>query len=211
MDIYRRLLDYFGGQSWWPAESEFEVVVGAILTQASSWSNVEVVVGRLKEEDLMSPRGIQEVDEEKLAEIIRPVGYYNAKTRKLKEFTGYLHRNYMGDLMKFLDRPQHELRRDLLSIYGVGDETADSILLYAAGKPSFVVDAYTKRIFSRLGLVDKDVSYNELQNFFEMNIPGDVEVYKEFHALIVELGKHYCKTNPDCGGCPLSDICGYGR
>ena len=206
LDIHDRLLEHFGPQQWWPAETEFEVIVGAILTQNANWKNVEKAIANLRENDLLSLEGIHSVNEEKLKGLIRPAGYYNSKARKLREFTNFLFENYK-DLDEFLALPQEELREQLLSVWGIGPETADSIVLYAAGKPSFVVDAYTKRIFSRMGLVEEGIEYDKLKYFFENNLPEDVGLYREFHALIVELGKNYCKTKPLCGECPLVSLC----
>ncbi|MBU4266369.1 MAG: endonuclease III domain-containing protein [Candidatus Altiarchaeales archaeon] len=206
LDIHDRLLKHFGRQQWWPAETEFEVIVGAILTQNANWKNVEKAIANLRENNLLEPGGIHSVNEERLKGLIRPAGYYNSKARKLREFTNFLFENYK-DLSEFLGLPQDELREQLLSIWGIGPETADSIVLYAAGKPSFVVDAYTKRIFSRMGLVEEGIEYDKLKYFFENNLPEDVGLYREFHALIVELGKNYCKTKPLCGECPLVSLC----
>jgi endonuclease-3 related protein len=207
IDLYDKLLKHFGEQGWWPAETEFEVIVGAILTQASSWSNVEKAIRNLKAENRLSPRALLQVDEGELKEFIRPVGYYNAKARKLKTFVGFLYVNYDGDLGKLFSQDLMGLRAELLSLWGVGEETADSIILYAANKPTFVVDAYTKRILSRMGLADEDTTYLDLKSFFELQLPVDVRLYKEFHALLVELGKNYCKAKPVCSGCPLMDFC----
>ncbi|MBU4202181.1 MAG: endonuclease [Candidatus Altiarchaeota archaeon] len=190
LDIHDRLLKHFGRQQWWPAETEFEVIVGAILTQNANWKNVEKAIANLRENNLLEPGGIHSVNEERLKGLIRPAGYYNSKARKLREFTNFLFENYK-DLDEFLALPQEELREQLLSVWGIGPETADSIVLYAAGKPSFVVDAYTKRIFSRMGLVEEGIEYDKLKYFFENNLPEDVGLYREFHALIVELGKNY--------------------
>lgn len=206
-DIYNLLLKHFGPQKWWPAETEFEVIVGAILTQNSNWKNVERAIANLKDKDLMEPERIHSVSEEGLKKLIRPAGYYNAKARKLREFTDFLFEEYDGKLDRFLGLPPEQVREQLLSIWGIGPETADSIILYAAEKPSFVVDAYTRRIFSRLGFVDEKTGYDELKKFFEKNIPRDVSLYKEFHALIVELGKNCCRTKPLCKECPLGREC----
>ncbi len=205
MEIYNRLLKHFGEQHWWPADTRFEVIVGAILTQNSNWKNVEKAIANLRDNGLLNPERLHLVSEEKLKELIRPAGYYNAKSRKLKEFMNFLFENYK-DLNEFLSLPAEQLRNKLLSIWGIGDETADSIVLYAADKPSFVIDAYTKRIFSRLGIT-KEKRYGELKKFFEENLPRSVEIYKEFHALIVELGKNYCRSKPLCSECPLRDFC----
>ncbi|OYT53218.1 MAG: endonuclease [Candidatus Altiarchaeales archaeon ex4484_2] len=210
LSVYDVLLEEFGSQGWWPAETEFEMIVGAILTQCTSWSNVEKAVSRLRAENLLTPGGVWDVDVDCLRDVIRPAGYFNAKADKLKAFVAFLYGEYGGDLMLFLGKPLPVLREQLLSIHGIGPETADSIILYAAHKPSFVVDAYTRRIFSRLGLVDEDIKYDDLKSFFECNIPRDVGLYSEYHALIVELGKNYCRrSNPLCGECPLRGVCGF--
>lgn len=205
---YEILLERFGGQDWWPANTPFEVVAGAILTQATSWKNVEKAIENLKKEGILTPQGLYTADEKRLAELIRPAGYYNAKARKVKEFMNHLYRHHGGDLDALFSLPAEELRKELLSIWGIGPETADSIVLYAAGKPSFVVDAYTKRVFHRLGYVKEDIGYDDLKSFSEKNVPRDAKVYNEFHALIVRLGKEHCrKTKPLCGECPLHKRC----
>lgn len=210
IELYQKLSGHFGEQGWWPADTEFEVIVGAILTQSSSWTNVEKAIKNLKSENLLTSRALLIVDDVKLREAVKPVGYYNQKTKKLKTFVGFLYDKYDGNLGGFLDQPQDKLRNELLSIWGIGPETADSIILYAANKPSFVVDAYTKRIFCRLGAVGEDVTYHDLKKFFELNLPADLQLYKEFHALIVELGKNYCKRKPLCCICPIGDACENG-
>lgn len=205
--IYKKLLNHFGEQYWWPAETEFEVIIGAILTQAAAWKNVEIAIENLKAEKILNPAGIKNTSQNQLKKLIKSAGYYNAKSRKLKEFVNFLYKNYDGDLNLLLNQPKNKLRKDLLSIWGIGPETADSIVLYAAHKPSFVVDAYTKRIFSRLGVIDNGIDYESLKKFFENNLPENPGIYKEFHALIVELGKNYCRTKPVCRGCPLGYSC----
>jgi endonuclease-3 related protein len=207
MVIYERLLEHFGEQGWWPAETEFEVIVGAILTQASSWTNVERVIKDLRAEGILSQESILNVDEDRLQRVIRSVGYYNAKAKKLKTFVGFLYDNYGGSLERLFDKDTEKLRTELLAVWGIGEETADSIVLYAANKPSFVIDAYTKRIMGRLGFAREDTTYYDLKKFFELRIPREVGIYKEFHALLVELGKNYCRTKPLCDKCPLNDIC----
>ena len=206
LSIHDLLLKRFGPQKWWPADTEFEVIVGAILTQNSNWKNVERAIANLRENNLLEPEGIHSVKEERLKALIRPAGYYNIKAKKLKEFINFLFDNYKN-LDELLALPQDELREQLLSIWGIGPETADSIVLYAAEKPSFVVDAYTRRIFSRLGLVDDGIDYDDLKKFFENNLPEDVGLYREFHALVVELAKDCCRTKPLCGECPLISLC----
>lgn len=208
-EIYKKLFGHFGEQHWWPAETEFEVIIGAILTQASAWKNVEIAIKNLKSENLLNPEGIKNIHQNKLKKLIRSVGYYNAKSKKLKKFVDFLYKNYNGDLTLFLNQPNDKLRKELFSIWGIGYETADSIILYAAHKPSFVVDAYTKRIFSRIGLIDDGIDYENLKKFFEENLPKNLGIYKEFHALIVELGKNYCRKKPICNECPISYNCRY--
>lgn len=208
LKTHNTLLKRFGPQHWWPADTPFEVVIGAILTQSTSWTNVEKAIGNLKNKDLLNAEDLHKLDVNELAAHIKSAGYYNAKARKLKEFMNHLYRNYDGDLERMLGSDGGELRKELLSIWGIGPETADSIVLYAAEKPEFVVDAYTKRIFSRLGHVKENIDYQDLKEYSEKNLPRDVKVYNEFHALLVRLGKEHCKkTKPVCIGCPLEKKC----
>lgn len=211
LGIYGILFEKFGEQHWWPAETEFEVIVGAILTQASAWKNAEIAIERLKSEKILNPAGIKKVEQNRLKKLIRSAGYYNAKSRKLKEFVNFLYKHYNGDLNLLLKQPKDKLRKELLSIWGIGYETADSIILYAAHKPSFVVDAYTRRIFSRFGIINDGIGYENLKKFFEDNLPENLEIYNELHALIVELGKNYCMTKPICGECPLAHTCKFNH
>jgi endonuclease III related protein len=210
MDIHDRLYAAYGPQHWWPGDSVFEVVAGAILTQSAAWTNVERALGNLKAAEALSPEGIDELPEAELARLIRPSGYYNAKARKLKEFVGLLDREYGGDLEGLLASPTHELREALLGTHGIGPETADSILLYAAGRPVFVIDAYTRRIFSRLGFVSERDAYDGWQRLFAQSLPFDVRLFNEYHALIVRHGKDACRKHPACRECPLSSICPVG-
>ena len=204
MEIYNLLYERFGPQNWWPAETQFEVIVGAILTQSTSWRNVETAISNLKNAGVLSLDGLLEIDIDSLAELIRPSGYYNMKARKLKAIAGFLAENSGSDLDLVFERPLDEVRRDLLSVYGVGPETADSILLYAGGLPSFVVDAYTRRIFGRLGIIPEDLSYEKTRTFFMENLPPSARLYNEYHALIVRLGKEMCTSgNPKCALCPV--------
>ncbi len=207
LDIYQKLSAHFGKQNWWPAETQFEVIVGAILTQNTAWRNVEKVIKDLKSSELLTPDGIFRVEDSELTDIIRSAGYYNSKTKKLKAFVRFLYDGYSGSLDLFFDRPKEEIRRELLSLWGIGPETADSILLYAGNKRSFVVDAYTRRIFNRLGVVDENINYDELKKIFEDQIPANLDIYKEFHAVIVMLGKDYCKVRPVCKDCPVREEC----
>lgn len=212
IEIYHKLEEDFGRQNWWPADSEFEMIVGAILTQNTSWRNVEKAMCNLREEGLLDSRGMLQEDKNRIRELIRPSGYYNLKTNRLKSFLFFLQEKYDGSLSSLLSLPKEKLRSELLSIKGIGPETADSIVLYGAHKPSFVVDAYTRRIFSRLGLVEENISYDRLQEFFEKSLDADTELYKEYHALIVELGKNYCgKSNPKCRECPLVSACDFAK
>ncbi len=201
--IYDRLYEHFGPQEWWPAETSFEVIVGAILTQNTSWSNVEKAIASLRKNKLLTPKALKAAPVSRLARLIRSSGYYNQKARKLKNFTDFLYANYGGNLKKMSKEGHFILRGKLLGVNGIGPETADSILLYAANKPVFVVDAYTRRVFSRHGLVKEDDTYSSIQSYFMDNLRNDPVLFNEFHALIVRLGKDVCKTRPDCGACPL--------
>ncbi len=210
IEIYDRLYTAYGPQRWWPGDSEFEIIAGAILTQSASWSNVERALANLKAAGLLSPKGIEALSESELAELIRPSGYYNAKARKLKAFVRLLGECARGDLERLLALPAAELRALLLATHGIGPETADSILLYAAGRPVFVIDAYTRRIFSRLGLSPEIDSYASWQRQFSDSLPPDAKIFNEYHALIVRHGKDACRKRPLCHACPLSAICPTG-
>jgi len=208
MHIYDRLFRAFGPQHWWPAETPFEVIVGAILTQAVSWKNVVAAISNLKDAGLLDPRALAAASEETLKALVRPAGYYNAKAKKLRCFARYLVDRWGGDLEAMFSTPVRRLREELLGLHGIGPETADSILLYAGGLPVFVVDAYTIRAFGRLGLLRSGASYEEAQGMFMRHLPEDSALFNEYHALIVELGKSCCaKRSPRCGACPLGDLC----
>jgi len=209
-DIYDRLYAAYGSQHWWPGDSAFEVIAGAILTQSAAWTNVERALGNLKASGALSPEGIDELPEAELAHLIRPSGYYNAKARKLKAFVKLLNEAYGGDLEEMLTSLAEELREALLRTHGIGPETADSILLYAAGRSAFVIDAYTRRTFSRLGFVPERDTYDGWQRLFAESLPLSAPLFNEYHALIVRLGKSVCRKEPVCGGCPLSSICPVG-
>lgn len=206
MGIYERLLAHFGTLGWWPAQTRFEVCVGAILTQATAWRNVEKAIENLKTEGLLSLAEIKDVRLSRLSRLIRPALYHNIKAKKLKSFIRFVYDNYGGDLNKLLGLPKDRLRQELLGVWGIGPETADSIILYAACKPSFVVDAYTMRIFARMGLL-KPTTYDETKEFFEANLSKSTKLYNEYHALIVELGKNYCRRKPICDECPVTSMC----
>ncbi len=206
-DIYNRLYAHFGPQHWWPAENPFEVMIGAILTQNTAWSNVEKAIANLKRKKLLSPQKIERVHARHLAVLIKSSGFYNEKAKKLKAFIKFLIGFCGGDINKLYPNGTEVLRKEFLKIKGIGEETADSILLYALNKPIFVVDAYTKRIFIRHRLISEDATYGEIQKFFMNNIPKRVKLFNEYHALIVQAGKNYCKkNNPLCEICPLKVV-----
>jgi endonuclease-3 related protein len=203
-EVYRRLLDAFGPQKWWPGDTQFEVMVGAILVQNTSWQNVERAIRNLRDADLLEPKALYELPEEELEELIRPAGYYRVKTGRLRSLLKFVVEIYDGSLEAMFRRPLAELRDELLRVHGVGQETADSILLYAGGMPTFVVDAYTYRIFSRHGWIDLESDYGRIQEYFHDNLPADAPMYNEYHALIVNLGKQFCKKSKAlCDACPL--------
>ena len=202
--IYDKLYRHFGPQSWWPGETTFEVIVGAILTQNTNWQNVAKAINNLKQAKVLSPKKLYSLPRPRLAQLIRPSGYFNIKANRLKEFLNFLFKNYGGSLKKMFSRPLEDLRKEILSVKGIGPETADSILLYAGGLPVFVVDAYTKRIFSRQKLLSEDAEYHHVQELFTRSLKKDVQLYNEYHALIVRLGKDFCKkTKPKCEICPI--------
>jgi len=205
-DIYNSLFKSFGKQHWWPGDSDFEVVIGAILTQNTNWSNVEKAIKNLKAAKVLTPKKFHEIKIGKLAELIKPSGYFNIKARRLKNFIEWLFLEYNGSLTKLFMLNCSTLREQLLSVNGIGRETADSIILYAAEKPSFVVDAYTKRVLVRHGLITEDYDYDEVKAVFEENLPEKVTLYNEFHALIVMVGKYYCKPKMQCEECPLKNV-----
>jgi endonuclease-3 related protein len=201
---YDALFNAYGPQHWWPGRSAFEVIVGAILTQNTSWTNVEPAIRNLRREKLLTPRAIEAVSSARLAQLIRPSGYFHQKAKKLKSFVHFLRSEYGGSLPKMFRTPTAALREKLLSVHGIGPETADSILLYAGRHPVFVVDAYTRRLLERHALATPEQNYEEIRRLFERSLPGNAPLYNEFHALIVRTGKEYCRTrNPRCSECPL--------
>ncbi len=204
--FYERLYSAFGPQNWWPGDGRFEVMVGAILTQNTAWTNVEKAIANLKGAGVLTPLGLKRVSMERLAELIRPAGYFNIKAKRLKAFVGYLFREHKGRIDGLSKKDTESLRRALLDIHGIGPETADSILLYALERPVFVIDAYTKRVLVRHGLVSERAGYDELRGLFMDNLPPDVGLFNEYHALFVRVGKEYCKTKPICKGCPLEEF-----
>jgi len=205
--VYHRLLTRYGPQRWWPAEEPFEVIVGAILTQAAAWGNVEKAIASLKAAAALSPAALRRLPLSELAALIYPCGYYNAKALKLKAFAHWLGEYYGDNLGRLFAGDTDHLRQQLLSLHGIGPETADSIILYAAGKPIFVIDAYTRRITGRIGLAPAGNSYAAYQALFMDNLPLDERLFNEYHALLVWLGKNVCRRRPRCRECCLGDIC----
>lgn len=202
--LYRKLKTRFGPQAWWPADTDFEVIVGAILTQNTNWRNVEKAISNLKKHNLLSASGMYKLRAKRLAVLIRPAGYYNLKAKRLKEFLKFFFRTYSGSVKKMAGKNLPELRRELLTVCGIGPETADSILLYALNKPIFVIDAYTKRILARHRIIKEDATYEEAQNLFMQNLEPDAGLFNEYHALLVRIGKDFClKRRPKCEECPL--------
>ncbi len=206
LKTYSLLYKHFGPQRWWPGETPFEVMIGAILTQSASWSNVEKAIANLKRAKVLSPKALDKIKTAKLQKLIRPSGYFRAKAKKVKAFVKFFLTEYDGRIGKMREGGGEALREKLLGVYGIGPETADSILLYALQKPTFVVDAYTKRIGQRLGLFKFD-KYDEIKEYFESGLPRKRKLYNEYHALIVALGKYHCKPKPVCEGCPLFTTC----
>ena len=204
--IYRRLFDHYGPQHWWPAETPFEVMVGAVLTQNTAWTNVERAIENLRRADLLEAEAIAVLSLDRLALHLRPSGYFNVKARRLQALCRWV---LAQDEAK--DLATEPLRERLLSIHGIGPETADDILLYAYQRPVFVIDAYTRRLFSRLGLLDGDLPYETLRATFERALPPEVAIYNEYHALIVHHAKQVCRPKPQCERCFLKTKCHWGR
>ncbi len=211
LEIYRRLDAAYGPQHWWPGETRFEVIVGAILTQSAAWANVEKAIANLKAAGALSPEGLACFSKGELARLIYPAGYFNAKARKLKAFSALLSQRFDGQLERLLAAPVEELRPLLLATYGIGPETADSILLYAAGRPVFVIDAYTRRLLSRLGMTPDRDSYDSWRALFMDSLEGDAALFNEYHALVVRHGKEVCRRQPRCEVCSLLEGCPTGE
>ncbi|MEN8132507.1 MAG: endonuclease III domain-containing protein [Pseudomonadota bacterium] len=206
--VYQGLLSLHGPQHWWPADTAFEVMIGAILTQNTAWSNVERAIENLKGHGLTTARAILDCGHLRLAEALRPSGYFNIKADRLRCFCQwYLSQGGMKALQQ---RSTEQLRQALLAVKGVGPETADDILLYAFDRPVFVIDAYTRRLFSRLGLIEGDEPYEQLRRDFETTLQKDASLFNEYHALIVRHGKEVCRPNPSCGRCSLLGFCPSG-
>jgi len=205
--IFLHLLEHFGPRFWWPAETPFEVCIGAVLTQNTAWTNVKKAIGALKVANVLSVEGIGAIEAGRLAELIRPSGYYNVKSVRIKGFVEWLREHHNSSLDILFSGEWRELRAELLKVPGIGPETCDAILLYAGNKPTFVVDAYTRRLFHRLGLLPAQAGYDETRRLFMEHLPGDAPLFNEYHALIVEECKVFCRTRPLCDGCPLALQC----
>lgn len=203
---FHKLYNYFGPQHWWPAKTPFEVMIGAILTQNTNWGNVERAIANLRAAEVLTPQRIYSTTLQRLRRLIRPAGFYNQKARRLKAFSRFLIDRYGESIAKMRREETTKLRGELLALDGIGPETADSILLYALGKPVFVIDAYTRRVFSRHGFLSEKHGYSDWQEFFEGSLPRDVSLYNEYHALIVKLAKTFCRKRPNCDECPLADF-----
>ncbi len=204
--IYQKLYSLFGSQHWWPADTRFEVIIGAILTQNTNWLNVEKAIANLKKHKLLQPHKLYKLSHKRLASLIRSAGYYNIKAKRLKSFLKFFMKYYNGNVKKMSGIDIPSLRQQLLSVKGIGPETADSILLYALDMPIFVVDAYTKRILSRHRFIGEGAGYDEIQNLFMQNLKSGVKLFNEYHALLVKLGKEFClKNKPRCKICPLKE------
>lgn len=207
-NIYRKLDAAYGNLNWWPADSPFEVAIGAILTQNTNWQNVEKALANLRAAEALAAHKIASLDPDKLEQLIRPSGYFRQKAERLQLFCRYLLKHH-GRIEILLQQPLERARAELLGLKGIGPETADSILLYAGEHPSFVVDAYTRRIFGRLGLLDGSESYAQIRELFMHSLPPQVALYNQYHALIVEHAKRHCLTRPRCQNCPLAADCRY--
>lgn len=203
--IYERLLSHYGPQSWWPGETPLEVMVGAVLTQNTSWKNVERALANLRDADLLDLQALYDLPVEELAELIRPAGYYRLKAARLRRLLEFVFERYGGSLESMFSQNLDELRQELLEVNGIGPETADSILLYAGGLPSFVIDTYTHRVMKRHGWIEFEADYHELKEYFESGVERDVPLYNEFHALFVRVGNEFCRKQARCDGCPLRE------
>jgi endonuclease-3 related protein len=207
LDAYERLLSAFGPQKWWPGESPFEIMVGAVLVQNTAWQNVERAIANLRDAGVMEPRAMYAVSPAELAELIRPAGYFQVKTRRLRNLLKFVVEEYDGSLETMFGTSPHSLREQLLSIHGIGPETADAILLYAGGLPTFVVDTYTHRVLARHGWAGYDADYHQIKEQFETALPADASLYNEYHALLVRVGKDFCRRSlARCDGCPLAEF-----
>ena len=210
--FYPAMLAACGPQHWWPAETPLEVAIGAILTQNTNWKNVERAIAGLQREGLLDVAALAAVDAERLAEVIRPAGYFRIKAKRLKNFVRLIVERFDGRLEALFELPTPALRETVLEVSGIGPETADSIVLYAAGRPVFVVDAYTARILFRHGLIDADATYDDIQSLMQGALEDDAALFNEYHALLVAVGKRHCKKRaPECPGCPLQPLLEEGQ
>lgn len=206
-DVYERLLARFGPQHWWPGESPFEIMVGAVLVQNTAWRNVERAIENLREAGVMQPHALYALAPEELAELIRPAGYYQVKTKRLRNLLKFVIDEFDGSLDAMFGTSLASLREQLLAVHGIGPETADAILLYAGGLPTFVVDTYAHRILARHGWIEYEADYHRIKDYFESTLPSDAPLYNEYHALLVRVGKDYCRrTGPKCDECPLCEL-----
>jgi endonuclease III related protein len=207
VQVYQTLFDAFGPQHWWPGDGQFEMIVGAVLVQNTAWKNVKKALDNLRQADLLEPHALYAVPVEELEELIRPAGYFRIKAKRLRSLLRFLVEQYDGSLEAMFHADTATLCEQLLSVHGIGPETADSILLYAGGRPVFVVDTYTHRIFARHGWIGFDADYHAIQDYFQSGLPDDAPLLNEYHALLVHAGKHFChKSNPNCGECPLASM-----
>jgi len=206
LNIYNLLYNSFGPQHWWPGETPFEIIIGAILTQNTNWKNVEKAIKNLKNAGVFSPSLMLDINPQKLASLIKPSGYFNQKAKKIRDFLRFFKEEYGFLINRMQEEEMYSIRVKLLNVNGIGRETADSIILYALEKPIFVVDAYTYRILSRHNIVAEDATYEEIQALFMDNLEHDVRLFNEYHALFVKAGKDYCKKIPDCDNCPLKGL-----
>lgn len=205
-DAYDRLLARFGPQRWWPGDSPLEVLVGTVLVQNTNWRNVEKAIDNLREAGVMTAEKLYELEPEELAELIRPAGYYQVKTKRLRNLLRLLAEQYEGSIEGMMSTDPHALREELLGVNGIGPETADCILLYVGNYPKFIADGYAMRVAARHGWIEFEADYHGLQDFFESRLPADAQLYNEYHALLVRVGKDHCKTKPQCEGCPLREL-----
>ncbi len=207
MEAYERMLAAFGPQHWWPGDSPFEIMVGAVLVQNTSWRNVERAIQNLRDAGVMEPHALYQLSPTELSELIRPAGYYQLKTKRLRNLLRFIVEEHDGSLESMFQVSLSSLREELLQINGIGPETADAILLYAGGLPTFVVDTYTYRVLARHGWLGYDASYDDMKDYFESTLPADARLYNEYHALLVRVGKDYCKrATPNCEACPLAPM-----
>lgn len=205
-EVYRRLISTLGPQSWWPGESPFEVMIGAILVQNTAWKNVERAIANLRDADLIDPRRLASMAQPELEELIRPAGYFRVKSKRLRNLLDFIIHSYEGSIDAMRAEDPHRMRQELLGVHGVGPETADSILLYALDMPVMVVDAYTKRIWVRHGWVEPEADYHQLQAQIAAELPVEAPLLNELHALLVNVGHLWCKPTPSCESCPLQEL-----